>query len=346
MAVKLWPFGRPETRASDSYTDVVLAGLLAGATGSTTAKVSALAAVEACAGLWGRSFASAAVTPSSMATSALTPDILERLGRALLLRGEALFEIIVEDGELRLIQAANWDVSGRDRWMYRADFSTPSGTFSRTIPADRVLHPRIGTTSERPWAGESPLPSATAALAASLESKLTEEVRGPIGSVIPVPHTGSLAGLQADITQLKGKVELVETTAGGYGDAASAPKADWVPRRIGAAPPESLIELRREVSTGILAAAGCPGSLLQRADGTLAREEYRRFLHSTIAPIGRTIAVELADKLDTPDLAFDFMALFASDLSGKSRAFQSMTKAGMDITKAAALAGLMVDDDD
>ena len=281
-----------------------------------------------------------------MAASALTPAVLERIGRALLLKGEAVFELQVEEGELRLVQAVTWDVSGRENWLYRADFATPSGTYSRTLTSDQVLHPRIGTTSGRPWTGESPLPSAKAALASALESKLLEEVRGPMGHVVPVPHTGSLAGLQADITRLAGKVELVETTSGGYGDAASAPKADWMPRRIGADPPASLIELRRETQASILGAAGCPGSLLLRADGTLAREELRRFVHTTIEPVARTIAGELAAKLDTPGLGFDFSALFASDLSGRARSFASMTKAGMDLTKAAALAGLMVDDDD
>ena len=339
------PFGKTETRARDGLTDTVLAGILANATGAQTAKVAALGAVEACAGLWGRSFASAAVTPFSMAASALTPAVLERIGRSLLLRGESVWEIRVEGGEVRLYQAVTWDISGRDNWLYRADFATPTATFSRTIPADRILHPRIGSTSERPWEGESPLPRATAGLAAALESKLTSEVKGPMGHVVPVPHTGSLKGLQADITKLDGRVELVETTSGGYGDKEAAPKADWMPRRIGAAPPASLIELRREVSAGILAAAGCPGSLLLRTDGTLAREEMRRFLHATIAPIARTIAGELADKLDTPGLNFDFSALFASDLSGRARSFASMTKAGMDIAKAASLAGLLVDDD-
>ena len=56
--------------------------------------------------------------------------------------------------------------------------------------------------------------------------------------------------------------------------------------------------------------------------------------------------MELADKLDAPDLAFDFSALFASDLQGRSRSFASMVKSGMPLDKAAALAGLMVDDDD
>ena len=124
----------------------------------------------------------------------------------MLLRGEALFEIVVDSGELSLIQAVSWDVSGRDDWLYRADFSTPSGTFSRTLPAEQVIHPRINSTADRPWQGQSPLPRATAALGAALEAKLTEEVKGPVGSVIPVPsYRQSLAGLQADISKLAGK---------------------------------------------------------------------------------------------------------------------------------------------
>ena len=68
--MRFWP--RFETRAATSYTDVVLAGLAANAIGSTTLSVATLGAVEACAGLWGRSFASAVITPPSLA-NALTP---------------------------------------------------------------------------------------------------------------------------------------------------------------------------------------------------------------------------------------------------------------------------------
>ena len=276
----MWPF-KDETRARDSLTDLVLAGIAASATGSQTAPVASLGAVEACAGLWGRSFASAAVTPT---TAALTPAILERIGRGLLLRGEALFAIDVEGGELRLNQAVQWDVAGRARWSYRADFAGPSGTTSRTLDASQVLHPRINTTPARSWQGESPLPRATAALAATIESKLSEEIAGAVGGVIPVP-AGSLEALQRDIDKLAGRTVLVETVAGGYGDVAGAPKSDWMRRRVGADPPGSLIELRERASAGILAATGCPLSLLSRSDGVLAREELRRFAHTTIEPV-------------------------------------------------------------
>ena len=169
--------------------------------------------------------------------------------------------------------------------------------------------------------GESPIPSSTAKLAAELETKLTQEVGGPVGNVLPLPHKGSVTALQADIDKLAGRTVLVESTAAGYGDGEAAPKMDWLSRRIGAAPPESMIGLRKDVQASILAACGCPGSLLERADGTLAREEMRRFLHSTISPVARVVASELEVKLDTPGLSFDFSALFASDLSGAGQGF-------------------------
>ena len=341
-----WPF-QLETRASDSYVDAIIAARLSAAGGEVTASVDSLAVVEACAGLWGRSFASAEVTPGNLASAALTPAVLESIGRRLLLRGEALFEIRVEDGAVRLVECSTWDISGRREWVYRVDISMPSGYYTRTLSANQVIHPRIGATSERPWEGSGPLSrsSATSKLAATLETKLTQEVGGPVGNVLPLPHTGSITALQADINKLAGRTVLVESTSGGYGDKDSAPKGDWLTRRIGADPPESMIGLRKDVQASILAACGCPGSLLERADGTLAREEMRRFLHSTISPVARMISGELAQKLDTPGLAFDFSALFASDLSGRARAFQSMVGGGMEISAAAALAGLMVDND-
>ena len=99
------PFlNRPETRAG--YTDLLVQAILQEATGSTTASVASLGVVEACAGLWGRSFASATVTPAGPATTALTPAVLEAIGRRLLVFGEAVFEIMVEDGAVRLVEAS------------------------------------------------------------------------------------------------------------------------------------------------------------------------------------------------------------------------------------------------
>ena len=63
-------------------------------------------------------------------------------------------------------------------------------------------------------------------------------------------------------------------------------------------------------------------------------------LHTTIQPLGRLVSSELTSKLEA-DVSLSFDTLFAADLSGRARAFQSMVKGGMELSKAAALAGLM-----
>ena len=67
------------------------------------------------------------------------------------------------------------------------------------------------------------------------------------------------------------------------------------------------------------------------------REAWRQFLHGSVAPVARQVQYELRSKLDSPDLSLNFDSLFASDLSGRARAFQSMVGGGMDIAKAASL---------
>ena len=63
-------------------------------------------------------------------------------------------------------------------------------------------------------------------------------------------------------------------------------------------------------------------------------------MHSTLTPIASVVIVEAKRKLH-PECGLNFDRLYASDLSGRARAFQSMVGGGMDIAKAAGLAGLM-----
>ena len=55
------------------------------------------------------------------------------------------------------------------------------------------------------------------------------------------------------------------------------------------------------------------------------------------------VAEELTRKLDV-EVSLSFESLFASDLSGRARAFRSMVEAGMALDQAASLAGLMLDE--
>ena len=68
------------------------------------------------------------------------------------------------------------------------------------------------------------------------------------------------------------------------------------------------------------------------------------FLHGSVAPLARRIETEVRGKLNVADLSIGFENLWASDISGRARAFGSMVKGGMDIAKAAALSGLLLEE--
>ena len=55
--MKIWPFGNKlETRQDSSYTDTLVAALVARVRGQTLALPTATAALESCAGVVGRGF--------------------------------------------------------------------------------------------------------------------------------------------------------------------------------------------------------------------------------------------------------------------------------------------------
>ena len=341
----------PERR-DDSYTDAIVTLLQERAAGLDI-RTDTLAVVEIAAGMWSRAFASARVTPETPFTNALSPSVLAAIGRALLTRGEYVGELAVVAGRVRVLEAVSWNVAGDlGSWVYECDFAGPSGYQSRTLASERVMHPRIGSDPGKPWAGVGPLKRALTSLtlAGRLEAALAYEAGTPTGTLIPQPRNSGTdtAALRTDIASLKGAVGLPETTAAGgqSADREFAPRRDWQELKLGPKPYETLIPLRDSVSSHLLAAAGVPASLIARGDGTLAREDYRRFLHSTIVPVGKVIAGELADKLDTPGLAFDFAELGAADIAGRARAFQSLVGGGMDVDRALAATGLLVQEPD
>ena len=115
--------------------------------------------------------------------------------------------------------------------------------------------------------------------------------------------------------------------------------------RFGAAPPDPLVQLQGRASREVMAACGLNPAVFDiEGAGTAMREGYRQALHSLVAPLGRLVAHELSAKLEA-DVVLDWAELRAGDIAGRARAFQSMVGAGMDPGKAAALAGLMVDDE-
>ena len=168
-----------------------------------------------------------------------------------------------------------------------------------------------------------------------------------MGHVIPSPDSVQDSNLSADLKRMKGGNVLVPSMrADDITGGSTPPRNDWTPQRLGANWPPSLQGVRADVSDHLAAAAGVPAALLSRqTDGTgQPRGIPDIFLHSTVQPIARIITGELADKLEVPDLKLNFDQLFAADLQGRARSFQSMVQGGMSIEKAAALSGLMVEE--
>ena len=314
-----------------------------------------ISALEVSAGLWSRSFGAATVKPS---ISAITASMLSSIGRELVRVGECVFALAVNrSGRFEFHPAGSWDVVGGtspESWRYRLDLFGPSGSTTRIYPWSSVLHFQFASDPSRPWLGLGPLQyaSATGKLAAGLERLLGQEVSARSGYVIPVPVDGGddeeddpLASLKTDIAALDGSASLVETVASAWGEGrGAAPSQDWAQKRIGASPPDVLEALRTSSGASVLAACGVPPGLADpRAEGGGQRESFRRFVQSTIEPASVLVAEEFTRKLDV-EVGLSFEALFSSDLSGRARALRSMVESGVDLTKAMALSGLLLDE--
>ena len=122
------------------------------------------------------------------------------------------------------------------------------------------------------------------------------------------------------------------------------PKGDWESRRLGAAPGAALIEQASLASREVYSACGIPLGVVIDTEGTGQRESFRRLLHGTVVPLAEIVAEELTRKFEV-DIGLSFDGLFAADLAGRARAFQSLVNGGMDVAKAASLAGLMQAED-
>ena len=355
-----WAKRRTTERRSSGYHDLLLDAALRAAYGATGAKASSTAAAESAAGLLGRAFASATAQPETIITRALSPNCLSMAGRALIRRGEIVFLIRSTVTGVILTPAETVQVFGRDdpkTWEYVLTLTGPSNSRTVRVGSDRVIHWRWGTDPAQPWRGISPLAAAgeTSRMLAESTAHLADEASGPRGSLIALgvdpgepgedEATSPVAAIQKRIGGLRGAAALMESTRNhGDGLPMASPTQDWKPNRLGANPPDSLVDLSEKSTLAVLAACGVPPELMSgQGQGTAAREAFRRFLHSTVTPLLAAMASEAAHKLATPGLAFDTTGLHAADVSGRARAFQSMVGGGMPIEKAAALSGLLVE---
>ena len=322
------------------YTEVVTNALLEAAT--DTASNAYVAGLEIAAGQLSRAFISARVDGPGM--SAFNPVVMASIGRRLVESGEAVY---YREGR-RFTPASEYNIlpSGQ----YQLTFTSMGLTQRQVIfPPERVFHVRwnFDLTTRR---GISPLSNARTlrTLMQRLENALATESNAAIGYLLPVPSDGqskAVEQLKQDLQELNGRIAVIETTRGGWGEGGgAAPRRDFELARMGPAYPDGNVELFSRARDTILAACGYPVSLMDRSDGTAQREGWRRYLHGTVAPLGRLVETESA-RIGLP-VTLDWDALFASDVQGRARAFQSLVQGGMPLEAAAAASGILIADED
>ena len=333
---------KAEKRQED-YTEALLAAAQTTLSGGSV-DIKKTASIATAASLVGRCLAISKVSPDRLKT-AFTATMLFDLGRDLIESGEAVYRISIKGGRINLERASTWRITGKTQWFYNLEIPSPSGKGQfHFSSAEAVFHPRINAHKATPWKGRGAgeLASSTATLLGSLEKIMANELKNGSGYILPIPSItpGEADNLQKKLVGLKGGSVLVPSATFAQ-DRESA--GNYKPSRVGADFPETYSALRLDLHEAILNSIGISLSLF--SSGANSREAYRLFLHTALSPIISAVETEARLKLDE-SLSLSPEALFAADVVGRSRAFGSMIKGGMDVSKAAALSGLITAEED
>ena len=312
------PWRRSEKREV-VYMDSVGALLLrAQGGGSSGALPTATAALEACVGIVGRAFASAAID----GPPAITPAFLSMVVRDLLRRGESVFQIDVVGGEVKLYPASGFDIDGSSpdpaTWAYRIDLAAPTGNPTVKLGAESVLHFKYAVEPARPWRGLGPLQ------VASIAGKMASEVAQALAGRGERPPRRFFA---SPIAELRRGFYPRRPTGRRKGLQGSAPHGRKHVVGLGRSRCERAPRLAGETVRGF--ASGRAGRT-PRASVRRGRE---------ISPLGRLVSAELTAKLERP-ISISWKALMATDIQGRARAYKALVDAGMDAAEAKGLAGL------
>ena len=352
----MWPF-RKEARQAESPIEFPAA-----IPARTTAAVDAyralqLAVTEACVRLISDAASMARVADAGPAQGAITPEFLSRMVRFGLLRGEAVAEISVDDGMIRLLgPAQHHEIRGsadRAAWMYHVSHSGPdSGTRTVPLAADAVVHLRLAAPPEQPWQGVPVQTRAreTFGTAAILDRAVAMESSGDVGRILSVQMPSTAADSQQEFDQhwrqlaaLNGGTFLErQSRERGSGNSGYANLLHIGPAFSGEA-----LRLRQQLIADICASYGTPPELIgySAADGTGKRESYRFFILTTVSPIVRQLEHELRDKLDQAMLSLDLRPLRSADAQGIGRGIAALTSSGLSTAEALAIAGIFTGDE-
>ena len=329
----------------ESYTEQTI-NLRVAQASSRDVRAALTGSLESAAGIVSRAMVSADVRETSL----LAPSVLRDVARDLIRVGESVWRLhVTPAGEQSIIRASWWDVRGVDadpsRWWYWMHMVGPDGSTTVRAGADSVFHFRYATVPERPWEGIPPLRWAASLgrLSGTLEAALGDEAETVNVTTVAVPNgTGKEAtdAIRAGLAAASGRLALPETTAAGHGDGMnSAPRADWMPRRIGPEYSEHEVTLAAHVGAEVMITCGVPPILADaKAPAGGAREGWRQLLLGTVQPLARLIAEEAGRVLEQP-VELVFHELAAADIAARSKGLKMLKDSGVELPRAMELVG-------
>jgi hypothetical protein len=323
-----WPWSKRETRSAMSGFTAELIQAREQYISGRTGLAELTATAQSCVSLWENGFSIADVE----GTDVLDPRTLALIGRALAIRGEAIF-LIRDDG---LTPCSDWDLRTKfaEPVAYRVSIPEAGGGTTQTALAGEVLHFRIGCDPAAPYYGTSPLRRSrlTAGMLHAIESALSEVYNeAPLGSsIVPFPESPGtdMTAIGRGFRGQRGRVllrESVQVSAAG----GPAPATDWKPVSVSpdltnAMPIEALNASRDSILSafGVLSCLFTPA-----AQGPAIREAQRHLCQWTLEPLAGLVAEEATAKLGTPITISCMRPLQAYDAGSRSRALLTVTQA-------------------
>lgn len=317
-----------QNRLGDEFAEFLRQQIVEGSSGSNASP-----ATQLVANLVGRSFASATITNARLSVQeALTPSMLFRLGRQLILDGESLWYTKFSRKGLQLFNVSEHDVEGNydpETHHYRITLEGPTTSTEIRTTRSRILHfTYVSATGQA---------SVFSQLASRLIEHYRDESRSPRGTIAVVPDSGDdKTQMVTDLGESRGHVNVFKSARLPHPQGGSS---SWQLHRLGMTPSESMVELSDQVHKHMLSLHGVSSSLYGGGAGG-SRESYRQFVSSLVIPVSLLVAEELRSILDQPELKMEFTSLKAADIISRTRAYGSLTDEKLSKDEALTLSGL------
>ena len=334
---------RRKQQADPNYTDqLIAAGMLEAAQPAAKGLVSY---VQAAANAWSEALALCDVE----GTSALTRTVRADIGNDLIMYGGTILYIKVDGRSVTLERPLTAHRVKHGAWQLTVGEPLQSSTI--TVLHDECIFIPWSTQPNDPYAVLPPWKNLSGDAARELESALHDELKGPIGSVLflsnPISHPDS------DARKKSGQAyrELLDFKGAGRGKLAvlnspsqtmsKAFTSDSVgkPFRVGAAPPQALVDLRTQYGEEILAMCSIPPAMLMAQPGPAQIVGRRHFERTIVNARAAMISERVSDALNQK-IEMKYPARHRSDNSTSARTVAALVKAGMSLSEAKQLAGL------